>query len=49
MVFSMGEGDGVHGGDDIRITHLIPRTYSGGVTIFQGMMTLDVAEDLFPT
>lgn len=44
-VFQWGEG-GTNGGVDIQIEHYVPRTLSGGVTIFQGLARVNVSETL---
>lgn len=49
IIFSMGEGNAISGGDDIVIDHFIPRTIDGGVVIFQGLAKLQVAEDFVST
>lgn len=45
VVFQWGEG-GVNGGDDLHFTHFVPRTMSGGVTIWQSVANITVTEVL---
>ena len=45
-IFQWGEG-GVDGGVDIQAQHFVPRTIDGGVTLWQSLYHINVAEDLF--
>jgi hypothetical protein len=45
-IFQWGEGDGIHGGDDIQTQHFVPKTLAGGVTLFQSLYHINVVEDL---
>jgi hypothetical protein len=45
IIFQWGEGS-ITGGDDITIDYTIPRTIDGGVTLFQGVAHITVAEIL---
>lgn len=45
VVFQWGEGGGpTAGGPDIELTHYVPRTQHGGVTIFQSLLHVSVCE-----
>ena len=45
VIFQWAEGE-INGGDDLQITHYVPRTVDGGVTLFQSLIHVDVAEIL---
>ena len=43
VIFQWAEGE-INGGDDLQITHYVPRTIDMGVTLFQSLVHCDVAE-----
>ena len=46
IIFSWGEGTVQAGGPDLQFDHFIPRTLDGGVTLFQSVGHVTVAEIL---
>lgn len=47
VVFQMGEGAESNGANDLVFDHVIPKTIDGGVTLFQSVAHVTVAEILF--